>query len=395
MTSRSEDLRNDVGSELTASLAEEQAIAHRRNRPIAYMEDKLSMHSRNILPILAERFPIIIITTDTNIPAGEYYDVIKVPEKRYEMQMGFAFAKIAERLYRNKGLAFAYTYNCSGFALRHVPYLHLFGGSFLKNCVEYYKFGSWLERIKLIPGFLHYVVPEAITAFRAKKVIAKVGDLRDDLVHYYGRSYDSIDVISNGVGEDFLNLYSKKDPKAEATILFTGRLHRDKGIVPFTEAFLEHPEIKATLIVVGDGPEMPKMIRFSASDGRIKLLGKLNTEEIKGILARTNIFVFPGIIGGFSCSLLEGMASGHACIAYDLKGNREALQGAGFLVEYYQPHAFCRQLAQVVRDKQLRQRYSQLAHERAMSFSWSAFADKLSRAFDEMYELVDGPMRES
>ena len=155
-------------------------------RPLAYLEDKLSMHSRNILPVLTRRFPIILITTETNIPPGDYLDVIRVPGKRYELQCGFAFATIAERLYKEGKIAFAYTYNCSGFALRRLPFLHLFGGSFLKNWVEYYKFTPWWKRAKLIPGFLHYVVPEAITARKAYKVLAKVEDLRQDLIKYYG-----------------------------------------------------------------------------------------------------------------------------------------------------------------------------------------------------------------
>jgi len=328
-----------------------------------------------------------LITTETNIPPGDYLDVIRVPGKRYELQCGFAFATIAERLYKEGKIAFAYTYNCSGFALRRLPFLHLFGGSFLKNWVEYYKFTPWWKRAKLIPGFLHYVVPEAITARKAYKVLAKVEDLRQDLIKYYGLAGEAIDVIPNGVGNDFLSLYQMKDFSAPPAIAFTGRLHMDKGIVPFTEAFVRHREIDAPLMVVGDGPQMPDMVSLAKCDSRIKLLGKRDADQIKQLLSWTNIFVFPGIIGGYSCSLLEGMASGHACVCYDIKGNREAISDAGLVAPFHDPDAMCERISTLLHHRELISRYASLAHERAKAFRWEAFADKLSHAFEEMYQL--------
>lgn len=356
--------------------------------PLAYMEDKLSMHSKNILPKLTERFRIILITTDNNIPNGSYEDVLQFPSKRYEIQCGFHFARTAERLFREKRIVFAYTYNCSGFALWRVPYLHIFGGSFLKNWIEYNRIAPWLRKVTLLPGFFHYVVPEAITVWRASMIVAKVEELKSDLIRYYKIRDQNIPVIHNGVSQDYISIYNSKKFDTPPKIVFTGRLHMDKGILPLVKAFVQHLEIQAPFIIIGDGPQRGVLERLAAQDARVQLLGWRSSEEIRTILSDTQIFVFPGIIGGYSCSLLEGMASGHACICYDLPGNREAIGNAGFFEPVGNSEAICRRFAELCSNRELLRDYAARAHERANSLTWESFADKLSNVFLAMYKML-------
>ena len=356
--------------------------------PFAYLEDKLSMHSRHILPSLAERFRIVLVTTDGQIPDAPYADVIRHPGKRWELQCAFQFACTTERLYREGRIAFAYTYNCSGFALRRVPYLHVFGGSFLKNWIEYKRITPWWRRPQLLSGFVHYVVPEAITAWRARIAVAKVEELKRDLVRYYGLPAADVPVITNGVSRTYLDLFRSKASTAKPRIVFTGRLHMDKGILPFVQAFTRHSEIDAQLLVVGDGPQRAAIEACAARDPRVALLGWRSSDEITTILSTTQIFLFPGIIGGYSCSLLEGMASGHACIAYDLPGNREALADAGFFEPVADPEAICRRIAELCTNRALLHEYATRAHERAKGLTWDVFADRLSGVLFSMYERL-------
>lgn len=359
--------------------------------PLAYLEDRLSTHSKHILPTLAKRFRIVLITTDTSIPPAPYDDVIQLPSKRYELQCGFQFARVAERLFRAKRISFAYTYNCSGFALRRVPYLHVFGGSFLKNFIEYNRITPWARRAAWIPGFFHYVVPEAITAWRSKIIVAKVQELKADLIKNYRLADQDIVVINNGISREYLDLYETKDFDSPPKILFTGRLHIDKGILPLVEALARHPEIQASFMIVGDGPQRGALERLAARDPRIQLLGWRTAQEIRTILSESQIFLFPGIVGGYSCSLLEGMASGHACICYDLPGNREAVQDAGFFEPVGDPDAIWRRCAELSSNRTLLRHFALRAHQRAKTLTWDAFADNLTDVFLKMYRRLGVP----
>ena len=97
-------------------------------------------------------------------------------------------------------------------------------------------------------------------------------------------------------------------PETACVITFTGRLLREKGLLPLVDAFKALQSLRSDLYlcIAGDG-DLEKELSALA-DSRIKLLGRLSSSEIIDLLHATDIFCLPSVSEGFSTSLLEAAA---------------------------------------------------------------------------------------
>jgi L-malate glycosyltransferase len=127
-------------------------------------------------------------------------------------------------------------------------------------------------------------------------------------------------------------------PDRASRFLHVGRISdtapRDiSGLIrAFDVVAAERPEIE--LAIVGDGNQL-ESIRAAAkacqAKDRIHLPGEGDADTW---IRRSHCLIQPSFSEGMSNSVLEAMAAGLACIAYDIAPNREALDGgsAGILV---------------------------------------------------------------
>ena len=100
-------------------------------------------------------------------------------------------------------------------------------------------------------------------------------------------------------------------------LLYVGRVAPEKNIDAFLA--LETPGKK---VVVGDGPQLPQLRkRFPEVTFRGMLVG----EPLAAAYREADVFVFPSKTDTFGNVLLEAMASGLPCAAYDVIGPRDIL----------------------------------------------------------------------
>jgi glycosyltransferase involved in cell wall biosynthesis len=115
-----------------------------------------------------------------------------------------------------------------------------------------------------------------------------------------------------------------------------------KGVELFVQAAAlaagQDPRLRFAL--VGDG-ELRDAIAQSVAQYRLDKVFHLvgPAADVRPFLAATDIAVLCSLAEGFSNSLLEYMAAGLPIIATDVGGNREALGGAGVLIEPNNAHA--------------------------------------------------------
>lgn len=135
-------------------------------------------------------------------------------------------------------------------------------------------------------------------------------------------------VIPTGIDEAS---YKKKEPFSDIVITYTGRLESVKGVDDFLAAAVplkkEFPE--AIIQVVGWFKKSHPLVEQYQNE--VVFTGL--RDDIPEILAKTDIFVLPSYSEGLSNSLMEAMASGCACVASDVGGNRFLIENAvsGFL----------------------------------------------------------------
>ncbi len=107
--------------------------------------------------------------------------------------------------------------------------------------------------------------------------------------------------------------------------LYTGRLHRLKGLDTLVAAWAEvardHPHEK--LWLVGEGPEeerLKEQIGAAGLEGQVSLAGAF--DSVDDLLLAADRFVLPSHEEGMSLALLEAMAAGLPVVASDIAGNR-------------------------------------------------------------------------
>ncbi len=134
------------------------------------------------------------------------------------------------------------------------------------------------------------------------------------------------------------NVVRNPMPKAEkrdrtlhvpATVLYVGRLSRDKGFDRFLDIVKDLPPTLVNQItVVGKGPLASAA--KALNDPRIDLVGTMPPEMIPEVMAQSDLLIAPSrLLENQQNILLEAMSVGTPIVATDTGGTRETLDGTG------------------------------------------------------------------
>ncbi len=112
--------------------------------------------------------------------------------------------------------------------------------------------------------------------------------------------------------------------KEEIKLLYVGRVSKEKNLEILVSAFKKLIELKreVRLFIVGDGPykeEMAEALRHTPT----VFTGYIKGEDLAGIFASADLFVFPSTTDTFGNVVLESQASGVPVIVTDRGGPRE------------------------------------------------------------------------
>lgn len=163
------------------------------------------------------------------------------------------------------------------------------------------------------------------------------------------------------------------------TVVAVGRLSWEKGFDLLIQAFArvaaEHPEWQ--LRIEGEGRErsvLTALLQDQKLAERVSLPGW--NPEIETVLRSADLFVLPSRYEGFPNALLEAMAAGVACIAFDCdSGPREIIRDGidGLLVPAGNVGELARALHRLMSDPGLRARLGERARDVTERFSREAF----------------------
>ncbi|HKQ29734.1 MAG TPA: glycosyltransferase family 4 protein [Burkholderiales bacterium] len=336
----------------------------------AWVEEWMSMLAGKVLPELARRHDVYYVSAGDEIPKADFVKVIRCKRYRYMNVSGFELSHAVNRLYRDGSIDMAMVWASIGFGLGRVPFINLEGTSVYAEIELFASMTPFYKRPKFLTGLAHYALPEMICNRRAAKTIVPTRALGDDIRRLHGLAPDRIEVVPHGVEHGHLQLHREKPADLRPRLLFVGRLHFRKGLLPVLREFARRRDIDAEFMIAGDGPEREAMQALATRDPRIKLLGNVDRAELASLLRSTNIFVFPTFYEGFGLALTEAMASGHACVSYDIGVVREVLGGTGVLVPLGDAAALVERVARLARDPASIDDYAARAHARAAQFSW-------------------------
>jgi glycosyltransferase involved in cell wall biosynthesis len=171
-------------------------------------------------------------------------------------------------------------------------------------------------------------------------------------------------------------------PGEPVRLLYHGRVDRRKGVLDFVNALACITPDGWTATVSGIGPDFDtaRYLAEKLLPGRVAFTGYADYETVPELYRGHDVFVSPTYAEGFSNTILEAMASGHAILSCRAVGVTDCLRDGdnGLLVEPGDVPALAAALARLIGDEALRARLAANALEEARrTYSWETVAAQI------------------
>jgi N-acetyl-alpha-D-glucosaminyl L-malate synthase BshA len=221
--------------------------------------------------------------------------------------------------------------------------------------------------------------------------------LKEDTIEFFDLKRE-IEVVPNFI--DFDNFKSKNnlsefiENKADDEFFLThvSNFRPVKRIQDIIEAFsIISKKVKAKLLLVGDGPEMQKMLMLCQKyeiEDKVKFLG--NSDDIASILSVTDLFYLLSEKESFGLSALEAMALGVPVISSNTGGLPEVNSDnfSGFTVDVGDVNQVVEKSLEILESKEKLDLFKKQAFENAKRFDITyvmpQYLDIYKRAIDKV-----------
>jgi len=212
-----------------------------------------------------------------------------------------------------------------------------------------------------------------------------------------GYPADIVRVIHNGISipENFKAdretlLAELEIPVGSPVIGFIGRMARQKRgeDIVFAMALVAILRPDAHLLMIGEGPERDKLMKFARDigiDNLVRFTG--HRADAAKFLSVMYVFWLASDFEGLSNSLMEAMAAGVPCIASDIPPNRELVVDGetGFLVRVGDRVGFQQFTDRLLSDAELARRLGDAGRERMRrEFSIDSMVDAHAKLYREV-----------
>lgn len=166
-------------------------------------------------------------------------------------------------------------------------------------------------------------------------------------------------------------------------LLYSGRLHRDKGIEYVIEAIAQLPDMRLQIKGGGDPRYLRKLEGIVARLGlqeRIAFLGGGGFDRVPELYAQSDAVIFPSVWDEpWGLVPLEAMAVGRPVVASGVGGTREYLEDAvnALVVPPADPDAIAAAVRRLADDPALREQLRVGGHATAARYRYADFLDTM------------------
>ena len=208
--------------------------------------------------------------------------------------------------------------------------------------------------------------------YRIKKIYTKKIDFIITPSEFYKTK-----LIEDGIPENKIeaihNFVELKDYNLETSdegyALYFGRLSKEKGILNLINAFSKLEN--GILYIAGEGPEkgnIERIVKENELEGRVKLLGFLNSNQMKETIRKCKFVVVPSIwYENCPYSVMETLAIGKPVIGANIGGIPELVKGnrSGLIYKYDDIDDLTNKMKVLFEDEKLVEEYGKNAKEDA------------------------------
>ena len=231
---------------------------------------------------------------------------------------------------------------------------------------------------------------------RADRILTVSYNSKRDLVDYFGIAPSRIEVIYNGVAPQF-----RADvPRAERDrvvakyslprpyLLFLGGEKPHKNVRNVIRAFAEARRERAlphALVLAGPMPRnrnrVEALIAALDVESRVHRPGVVPEEDLPGLFAAADAFIYPTLYEGFGLPVVEAMACGVPVLTSSTSALQEVAGGYAYLVDPMDVDAIARGIVDLATDPRRRAEFADLGRRRARDFSWDRAAEQTLKVY--------------
>ena len=263
--------------------------------------------------------------------------------------------------------------------------IHLLYPEFLPNRVAYY----YAERM----------MRRAVN--KSDRIITVSKSTQDDLVRWFGIDEATVEVVHNGIEDEFLEEYSDEDLDSwmkklgleRPYLLFVGNPKPHKNLDRLLKAYAQARQMadfSHPLVLVGDRGTSNAAIQLRAEHlgitDQVRHLGHLAQEALPAVYQGAAAFLYPTLYEGFGLPVVEAMASGTPVITSNTSALKEVAAGYADLVNPLDADAIARAIAHVVSDGDHRASLKKLGLRRSQDFRWDRAAHQTLATYHQALE---------
>ena len=187
-----------------------------------------------------------------------------------------------------------------------------------------------------------------------------------------------------------LELFTPRSKGEQFSVVFVGRLHRQKGVDRLIDVIrLANARFasRVRFVVVGDGPMRRDLCAVEKLQN-VRVVGALSRGEVAGAIASSHALIMPSRWESFGLVGAEALACGVPLITSGMGATKEmAQEGRGFVIEDCdEPTEWCDAIAALCNESEIAAavRLARLRAYAEKNFS----LDTVSRQFDRLLESV-------
>ena len=205
----------------------------------------------------------------------------------------------------------------------------------------------------------------------------------NNIVQYYGIDKNKIAVVHNGSKP--VDAYKSEKRFREKTVLFVGRLTRQKGPEKFLEiaARVLEKDKNVRFVMAGTGDHFRKLLEDSSYKqlgNRFHLTGFLDPAAMHALLSESDVYCMPSVSEPFGLSAVEAAQFGIPCVISKQSGVAEVLNGS-LKFDFWDIDRAAGCILSLLHDEVLRKKLVEDALKNLDNISWTLAAKKIINAY--------------